>query len=592
MPSFRNPARPSSVGERLKSTPDPFEKSERLLGRALGHRVNDDNKDKSWKEYITELNQMITGDRLEAVTIRRDALNLRQLIVDTIKRRIGCQIVRRQRKPSNMTNTNIQGAERRHAIQTAETAQRAETAHTAQTDQTDQTTVHGVTYRFVDEFDIVDLKQSGDINNKCAELMRTFVMDSGSVNDESDADLTIVNPPEEGAHAFVSNIIDQVNLVLPSRKYLTEEDLKRLFEISFYLNTFIASVDGRIAYVHCPAARIRQRQHAKRRLDHAVRDDDRDGPDRAPETPLVSSSNGNRSQSRRASSSMRSMNSTSSMSAVSSMSIDGMYGISESGLPSLRETSFSNAAHDPSHDGSRREIVERLLSRNRNVATGKGRNSYESPCETLVDLMSQVTYFVDDAYHSQGAFLHVLLEIQSDVPLGLEAWAYLDSAFDNAGMMAETALGKEQGAVSPKTFSKYASRVAHALGAMVTNAKGFGRETLDSATRAVVKMLDDESIYAADHDGSPRDLSCSVGRLSATHRKPTKKDERFSKFEHVFDAVVSPHRLPQISNSTTRSGICPFFVPQREFVGDNTYEFLKKLRTQLQGLEALEALER
>lgn len=107
-------------------------------------------------------------------------------------------------------------------------------------------------------------------------------------------------------------------------------------------------------------------------------------------------------------------------------------------------------------------------------------------CNQIINAMSNASIYKDDAYHSQGGWIHILLEMQTDAKFvsiaedvrpnyNLSINHYIDSIFDNLGILTECCLtaatkdvklGKNMNNTEMyknKYFIKYAKRVDDAV---------------------------------------------------------------------------------------------------------------------------------
>lgn len=249
-----------------------------------------------------------------------------------------------------------------------------------------------------------------------------YVMDLGSKRVTSNADITLVNARSTD---IVDYIIRRINEHVGSRvSYVfTEADLERMFDISFFLNSFLVVERGRVSYIdcsECAAARALQRSHAKSRL---VR------PNTATATATATAVGSTRGRSGRGVSDDTTM-------AEFPTSMD------------LR-VRVANAWYAP----DARRTLNIVLKAARCALLQR------LPC-VLTECMSLSAYAAPEAYRSQGAFLHVVLEIQGGARLRLAPSAYMDSAYDNLGMLFQK---QSDAAACGKVFSKYASRIVDAL---------------------------------------------------------------------------------------------------------------------------------
>lgn len=196
--------------------------------------------------------------------------------------------------------------------------------------------------------------------------------------------------------------------------------------------------------------------------------------------------------------------------------------------------------------------------------------------KTEAVLTGNVSRFVDltscleeqsgsDAYISQGAFLHVLMEIQAGVPLRLSPHEYLDSAYDNLGMLAAT-VSIAAPAVSTAApvffdasdFSKYVSRAVHALKRFVESVcyitESRKSKTLSCSLSSspalleqVVRFLDENSV--PDLHNRPR-VYCSMANLS---KSVSVKNKPSVTFRSILTGQQQHQKKP-----------CDFFVPYRK----------------------------
>lgn len=222
----------------------------------------------------------------------------------------------------------------------------------------------------------------------------------------------------------------------------------------------------------------------------------------------------------------------------------------------------------------------------------------------VLELTSRSSYCgADDAYHSQGAFLHVLIEIQAGIALELNADDYLDSAYDNLGMLRQAAFrdasqyaketsvggmrtggktGNGRGTGNAKTngkgtepetfaFSKYVARIANALGHVECTSEKPRAAAGAERLRRLVRYFDEVSFSNA----GKKHASCSVGRLSKTITAKNDENLTFSHcFERACDRPTSLRHAFPLSSRVQRNekeeesdapyqGSCPFFVPHR-----------------------------
>ena len=90
----------------------------------------------------------------------------------------------------------------------------------------------------------------------------------------------------------------------------------------------------------------------------------------------------------------------------------------------------------------------------------------QSVANELVNTLSLATFLEDEAYHSQGAFLHI--NAQKDWGFELSEDDYIDSILENLGFMMEYSDGLKHKGMSPfaryEKINKYYSRISEALG--------------------------------------------------------------------------------------------------------------------------------
>jgi len=284
-----------------------------------------------------------------------------------------------------------------------------------------------------------------------------YILDFGSKSDASNVDLTVLDAPSV---RIVDFILSRVNDVIGKRlrHVFDEAGLHSLFDVSFYLNSFIINIGGTLCYVDTegdPLSRRRQRRHARSRLEGNTDD-------------------------------------------------------------------FS----------SKGEVVNRLI-------TQKRRDLFGGIPSAVLDNTSRLAYCFPDAYRSQGGFLHVIVEIQTGVRLYLSDDQYLDSAFDNLGMLAHYAKegldnDSEASTLASDVFSKYVFRITHALRSI--------RDTSSKEIReALIRSFDAASTYDPTH----LRLSCSIGNLS---EKSTVKNTPARNFRSV--KKTRKRRVPDLRPSS------------------------------------------
>lgn len=267
---------------------------------------------------------------------------------------------------------------------------------------------------------------------------RPFILDLGSKSETSNADLTVLNAPST---KIIEYFLDRINASLKTR--FDELSLHHLFDISFYVNSFLVNLRGTLCYVDArddARSKRLQRKHA-----------------------------------------------------TSHFCTDG---------------GVINAKKNANTDFKKLDAL--LAEKKDAILTGR-------PLEAL-EKSSQSMYYFADAYRSQGAFLHVLVQIQAGVRLPLTADEYLDSAYDNLGMLKSSwKKARTEGCVAPDSsaFSKYAYRITHALREMNNDVHVHvyvyvNVTRLQFLTMSIVALFDEMSIP----DMSRKRLRCSIGRLS------------------------------------------------------------------------------
>lgn len=308
-----------------------------------------------------------------------------------------------------------------------------------------------------------------------------FVLDFGSMNPSSDVDLTIMNVSSRLVVPFILHNLNETFSTLLFKTTFSEKNIKQLFDISFYLNSFLFVKRDKLVYMIChdPITTIQQRVHAKHRL--RVENED-----------------------------------------------------------------ITNRGDVSSYDIA-------LQRRNRSVIN----DSCNAENETSI-----LTYFQDDAYHSKGGFVHVLLEIQNGTRLKLSRNEYLNSAFENLGMLKHTWNGDSS------LFCKYGARTVHALKRVCEcscqqqniNVTNHESEQVIRLVKEIIAIYDKVSVY----NNKQQYLKYSIGVLSQKHQ--VKQHIRYN-FESIF---------LRKSNS--------FYVPGRIFASDMK-AFIHKIKVLLSSLE-------
>lgn len=119
---------------------------------------------------------------------------------------------------------------------------------------------------------------------------------------------------------------------------------------------------------------------------------------------------------------------------------------------------------------------------------------------------SILTYFSLDSYHSKGAFCHVLLEIQEGKIINNNIHEYLDSVFDNFGLM--NSIPKCE--CNSNRLMKYLSRITHGLKRIKDLNMNFY-----NPVKEIVDFIDLSTVY----DSSKPKMYFSIGSLSTVNCK-------------------------------------------------------------------------
>jgi len=153
--------------------------------------------------------------------------------------------------------------------------------------------------------------------------------------------------------------------------------------------------------------------------------------------------------------------------------------------------------------------------------------------DNLLDMTSLIMMRIDDAYVSNGAWLHVLIEIQRGTVLHLAPVEYLQSAYENVYMMKSHL---HYDAVQyHRNLNKYAFRVVHALKNIRHHSIDRANLKIGPSSDAIVGILQNSSTWAPDLFP---ELKYSVGRLSNTEIR--KNTSHASSFATVY--ASSAHR--------------------------------------------------
>lgn len=364
------------------------------------------------------------------------------------------------------------------------------------------------------------------------DIFKSFVLDVGSRHATSDADITVMNVM---CVDVIDHIIKDVNLAFSDvfMKEFDVADLEELFDIHLFINSFLVSLRGNLCYVDFDNLSVRtkrmQRVYSKIRV-----------------TEFMKSSGVFKGDKKR----LVLMGCSEDINAeITRAQVDGL----------LREKMRSFFSGD----------IDQFVHTTSNIAM----------------ISSSESYF------TQGAFLHVLVEIQSGVNLSLTMNEYLDSAFENLGMLTDS-LNKSSAHNIDSAINKYISRLVHALGRFVervectTSAEKENiRKRSNEKTQSLqilndlVYYLDQNTIH--DEKISPR-VSCSTGRLS---RRIGRKNTAHVTFRSVvtFDGI---NKSQEEKNVNRANNHCSYYVPFRRPCHESptnivfrTYQALSKIES-------------
>jgi len=320
----------------------------------------------------------------------------------------------------------------------------------------------------------------------------SFILDFGSVNETSNADITLL---DVYSLEIVNFIIDRVRAEYGAALHFgfNEQNLQSIFDISLYINSFLINIAGNLAYVNTDGkihSRQKQRRHARSRLREATR---------------------------------------------------------------RRGGQIYNS------------IDKRDLDR---ILTRKKLALFAHDLHAVLDLTSRTARAAyPDAYRSQGAFLHVLIEIQAGVRLPfLKAPDYLDSAYDNLGLLLNAATLPD-GSITKNTnsaaFSKYVSRISHALRRMAEARIEAARDC-----KELVSYFDAVSFQ----DTSRACLSCAMGLMS--HQLTVRNQG--ARHTSFYNGIFAQRKAYQ-------RRMCAYFVPHRS-LSINVSSFVKSTQTSLDSI--------
>jgi len=129
----------------------------------------------------------------------------------------------------------------------------------------------------------------------------------------------------------------------------------------------------------------------------------------------------------------------------------------------------------------------------------------------LVNTLSLATFLEDEAYHSQGAFLHI--NAQKDWGFELTEDDYIDSILENLGFMMEYSDGLKHKGMSPfaryEKINKYYSRISEALGKIEEGRVPCGQAPL------VASNININTRSTEAQDKLRKDCSKDAGKLKA-----------------------------------------------------------------------------
>lgn len=263
-----------------------------------------------------------------------------------------------------------------------------------------------------------------------------FILDYGSKNKTSNADLTLMNFESIN---IVNWLINKLNQNFRYYKF-TRTSLHKIFEITLYINTFLFTKHGWMVLMKCnnKHSQHKQRIHAKHRLLSSV------------QNPFKHMDLG-------------------------------------------------------------------TIQKMRNIFIKK------NSCLAL-EMTSISTYFAKDAYHSKGGFSHILLEIQNNKNINLSESEYIDSVFENLGMLKE----------HPEKVNKYCSRIVHGLKRICEIIK---HVQICDLTKDIVIFINENTEY----DDSKLYLPYSEGILS--EKKQIRNTPEYD-FKSIFDSKKKGFHIP------------------------------------------------
>jgi len=337
------------------------------------------------------------------------------------------------------------------------------------------------------------ISSNRDIANSERELSKTFVLDAGSRHPSSDADITIMNAM---CVDVLDDVMKNVNLAISPLcrrcRELDATDLEQMFNVHLFINSFLVALRGDFCHVDFRDLSVGTRTRQRRHAKARVMD-----------------------------------------------------------FFSKRSSSSSRPPSDKENVGSfaRARVNALLRSKMRALSSGDV-DGFVNDTSAIARIFSSESYF------TQGAFLHVLVEVQSGVSLDLTHHEYLDSAFENLGMLTDTLRDSRSPDAAHVAYavSKYVSRMVHALGRFVeTLEDGEKKKRAMDVLVDLVNRLDENTVH--DDITRPR-VYCSTGRLS---RRLGRKNTAHVTFRSV---------VPRHDNNDDRSHnkTCSYYVPFRTLV--------------------------
>jgi len=379
---------------------------------ALIERLN--TKNKSWSDYIKKINKTY---------MKKHVLSLRYKIILYIK-----SMITDLKDFVDIRHPNIESGSFNQSDKSNEESKNREgNLENSQYIKSDNKNMKYIKY--------------SKIKNKAI-----FILDFGSVNPTSNSDLTLMNFK---SIKIIDKIIDKINEEIVPKlgiKYsFTRQKLSKIFDINFFVNSFLFVKDGYLVLMHCDDEDIRKKQrlHSKYRIQN-----------------------------------------TESIKHIK-------------------------------HIKPKTDLEKIILERNALIK--------KDDC-LAIELTSKITYFVSDAYHSQGAFTHVLLEIQhgkNGNTLGMRVSDYLDSCFDNLGLLKNNIVYKSRNI--DKYVNKYCTRIVHALKRINEEKKDLELYILE-----IVKYINENTEY----NKEIKYLPYSIGKYSDIKKKENNEKEDFLQFFH------------------------------------------------------------